>query len=181
MAIPIARIKEGCCNSDLSMWIMIDGDALDSVGSTCDKIIECSNKYILVEKKSLLFSFFDLCCKEIGQDLETYKDTQNGIIYLRITEVITLVQTIDEEVKKRLLSENIAKLLSSSLKKVSNTTHLLATQYDSTKTADMPIFYLYCKSGKPIDRIMSAWLSRDKKTPFIECTALKNKLMTECS
>jgi len=176
VAIPIAKIQEGCCNSDLSQFTIIEGDALDSAGSTCDKIIVCSDKYILVEEKSLLFGFFNLCFKELNIDLETYKYSNSGIIYLKITDVILQIQSLNINIKERILAENIASLLSTSLKKVSNTTHLLATQCDSTKTANMPIFYLYCNSGKPIDMIMSTWLSRDRKNVFIECTDLKKIL-----
>ena len=176
MAIPIGKIQEGCCDNDLSNFSIIDGDALDTVGSTCDKVIECSDKYILVEEKSLLFGFFNLCFNELGVDLETYKYDNNGITYLKITDVISLIQSLNTDVKERLLAENSTLLLSSSLKKVSNTTHILATQLDSTKTANMPIFYLYCNSGKPIDIIMSTWLSRNRKNVFIECNDLKNYL-----
>lgn len=177
MAIPIAKIKEGCCDSDLGQFTIIDGDNLDSIGSTCDKIIECSDKYILVEEKSLLFGFFNRCFKELNINLETYKYEDNGIIYLRISDVIESIQTLDINIKERILAENILSLLSTSLKKVSNTTNILATQYNSSKTANMPIFYLYCNSGKPIDRIMSTWLSRNRKNIFIECKDLKNYLI----
>lgn len=176
MAISIANIQEKCCDNDLSQFTIIDGDVLDNVGSTCDKIIECSDKYILVEEKSLLFGFFNLCFKELNIDLETYKYNNNGLMYLRITDVILQIQSLSRDVKERILAENIASLLSTSLKKVSNTTHLLATQHDSAKTANMQIFYLYCNSGKPIDMIISTWLSRDRKNVFIECNDLKNYL-----
>lgn len=176
MAIPIANIQEGCCDNNLSDFTIIDGDALDSVGSTCDKIIECSKKYILVEEKSLLFGFFNLCFKELNIDLEEYKYIESGIIYLKISDVISKVQTLNIDTKEKLLAENIAHLLTSSLKKVSNTTHILATQRDSSKTANMPIFYLYCNSGKPIDKIMSIWLSRSRKNVFIECHDLTEYL-----
>ncbi|MCD6432860.1 MAG: hypothetical protein J7L21_02355, partial [Sulfurimonas sp.] len=99
-----------------------------------------------------------------------------NIVHLRISDIISLIQSLNTDIKKRLLSENITSLLSSSLKKASNTTHILATQLNSAKTADMPIFYLYCNSGKPIDRIMSSWLSRNRKNVFIECSDLKTYL-----
>lgn len=174
MAISVASIQEGCCDSNLSQFTIIDGDSLDSVGSTCDKIIVCRDKYILIEEKSLLMAFFNLCCMEIGQDLESYK--YNNKSKLRIDDVISLVNSLNTEVKKRLLSENISNLIASSAKKASNTTHILATMFDSSKTNDMPIFYLYCNSGKPIDMIMSRWLSRNRKNIFIECNDLKNYL-----
>ena len=178
MAIPITKIQEGCCDNDLSCLGLniIDGDALDRVGSTCDKIIECNDKYILVEEKSLLLGFFNACLKELNRDLEAYKYDNNGIVYLKINDVITLIQSLDKNVKERILAENITHLLTSSLKKVSNTTHILAMKLDNTKTANMPIFYLYCNSGKPIDGIMSTWLSRNRKSVFIECADLKKYL-----
>ncbi|MEA2099037.1 MAG: hypothetical protein U9P72_02805 [Campylobacterota bacterium] len=180
MGIPVDTIKEGCCDNDLSNFIIIDGDDLDIIGSTCDKIIKCNDKYILVEEKSLLFGFFNECFNEMNIDIEEYKYLENDIVHLKIDDVIEKINGMDTEVKKRLLSENITNLLSSSLKKVSNTTHILATKFDNTKTANMPIFYLYCNSGKPIDGIMSRWLSRYKKDIFIECNALKDDLQQQC-
>lgn len=176
MAIPIAKIQEACCDNDLNDFSIIDGDSLDSVGFTCDKIIECSDKYILVEEKSLLFGFFNLCCIELDIDLEDYKYENTGVIYLKISDVISSISSLNTDIKERLLAENVASLLSTSLSKVSNTTHLLATQFNSNKTANMPIFYLYCNSGEPIDLIMSTWLSRNRKNIFIECNDLKNYL-----
>ncbi|MEA2018240.1 MAG: hypothetical protein U9N59_07315 [Campylobacterota bacterium] len=173
MAIPISNIQEGCCDTDLNQYTIIDGDSLDRIGSTCDKIIECHNQYILVEEKSLLFSFFNSCCNEMSQDLETYKYETHGITYLRITDVVNQINTLNIEVKKRLLAENINDLLFSSLKKVSNTTHILDTKFNSAKADKMQTFYLYCNSGKPIDLIMSTWLSRNRKNIFIECNDLK--------
>ena len=177
MAIPIAKIQEGCCDSDLSQFTIINGDSLDPVCPTCDKIIECSDKYILVEEKSLLFGFFNRCFNELDRDLETYKYKDNGTTYLKISEVIALIQSLNINVKEKILAENIAHLMATSLKKVSNTTHILATQFDSSKTGNMPIFYLYCNSGKPIDAIMSTWLSRDRKSVFIECKDFKKYLL----
>jgi len=176
VGIPLKSIKQGCCDNHLRF---VDGDLLDNVGSTCDKIIECDDKYILVEEKSLLLGFFNLCLNEINLDMEDYKYEEKSITYLRIDDILEIIHTIDTEIKKRLLSENMTNLLLSSLKKVSNTTHILATQFDNTKTADMPIFYLYCNSGKPIDRVISSWLSRNRKNIFIECNDLKNYLQNK--
>ncbi len=178
MAIPISNIQEGCCDIRLNSFTIHDGDTLDSVGSTCDKIIECNNTYILVEEKILLLSFFDKCCKELSEDLENYKYIEESITYLRIDEVITRIHTLSKDVKKRILAENLASLLMTSGKKASNTTQILCSNSDfnSEKTKNMPIFYLYCKSGKPIDRIMSNWLSRNRKNIFIECSVLRDNL-----
>lgn len=183
MAIPISHIKEGCCDNDLSSFTIIDGDSLDNAGSTCDKIIECSNKYILVEEKSLLFSFFDICCIEVGQKIDDYKYDQDGITYLRITDVISLISGMNIEIKKRLFHQAVNDLLFSSSKKASNTTSILALrpEYDSSKISNMLTFYLYCHSGTPIDTLMNTMVSlMNKKSPFIECITLKNRLLQIC-
>jgi len=180
VAIPVSSIQEGCCDSDLETFSLIDGDALDSVGSTCDKIIECNEKYYLVEEKSLLMGFFDLAMRELNDDLEAYKYQEENIVYLKIDEVIEKIHSLHLETKKRVLAESINSMLMTSLKKVSNTTDILAKQFDDSKTANMPIFYLYCKSGKSIDRIMSNYLSRNRKNIFIDCRRFKEKLEQEC-
>jgi len=183
VAIPVRNIQENCCDFDLSSFTVIDGDDLDRVGSTCDKIIECSDKYILVEEKSILFAFLNNCCTENSINLDTsYKYTDGEIEYLKITDVITnVVHPMNEEVKKRILSETITDLISTSGKKASNTTTLLATSFDVTKTKDMQVYYLYCNSGKPIDLIIQVYLDRFKKLKFIECQVLKQILEQECA
>ena len=89
MGIPLVNISEGCCN--LSDYNIIDGDSLDNTGSTCDIVIECLDKYILVEEKSLLLGFFDLCLKEKSLNLENYKFNDNGTTYLKISDVISII------------------------------------------------------------------------------------------
>ena len=179
MAIPVSSIKEGCCDNDLRSYNTFKGDNLDS-GPTCDIVIECSDKYILVEEKSVLFGFFHLCLKELRLDIDkNYKYNKNGTQYLKISEIISVIQGLSIEVKERILDENIENLLSTYSKKINNMTHILATQRDSNKTHNMQIFYLYCKSGKPIDRIMSTYLSRYRKKIFIECNDLKSYLQNK--
>jgi len=144
VAIPLSKIKEGCCDHNLTTLNIIDGDSLDDIGSTCDKIIECSEKYILVEEKSILFAFFNNCCNELHINLDdTYKYIDNGVEYLKISDLIDKV---------------------------------IHPMNEDTKTSDMSVFYLYCNSGKPIDRIMTTWLSRYKKNIFIECLTLQRQL-----
>jgi hypothetical protein len=180
VAIPVSKIKEHCCDNDLSNFNVIKGDLLDQVGSTCDLIIECNDKYILIEEKSILFDFLNKCCKEASIDLDaTYKYSNNNVTYLKVSEIInTIIQPMDINIKKRILSETITNMTCDSAKKASNTTDILNKRFDNAKTADMEILYLYCASGKAIDRIMNTWLSRYKKNFFIECQALKSKLQT---
>ena len=44
----------------------------------------------------------------------------------------------------------------------------------------MRAFYLYCNSGHPIDDVIHRLLTLYKKTIFIECLKLKEKLEQEC-
>ena len=182
MGIPVTSIHEGCCNSNLSEFSIIDGDLLDSVGSTCDKIIECSDKYILVEEKSIIFAFLNNCCNEISISLDDkYKFINDGVTYIDIDKIIDeVIRDMDINIKKRILSDTIVDMISTSAKKASNTTDILNKRYDASKTTNMAIFYLYCNSGKPIDMVMSSWLSRYKKEIFIECNDLKNDLQERC-
>ncbi|MFK5976940.1 MAG: hypothetical protein QM493_10560 [Sulfurovum sp.] len=180
MAIPLKKLKEGCCDSSLHSFSITNGDELDNVYATCDKIIECSDRYILIEEKSILLGFFDSCCIERGESLEEYKYFNGEVEYLKITELITLVQSMDNSIKKLLLAQTITNLMFSSAKKISNTTNLLCKQDDSDKTNGILTFYLYCSSGHPIDNILYAWLSEYKKNIFFECQDLKQKLEEEC-
>jgi len=181
VAIPLGKIKENCCDNDLSAFSITDGDELDKINSTCDKIIECSNKYILVEEKSILLGFFDKCCINLGKNLEDYKYVNYDIEYLKISDVISLIQSIAISEKKLMLSEIITSLLFSSAKKISNTTSLLCKQDETDKTDGILTFYLYCSSGHPIDTILYSWLSGYKNNIFLECQDLKVKLEEECT
>jgi len=178
VAIRLSTIKQGCCNDFLDSFNIIDGDSLDDVGSTCDKIIECEDKYILIEEKSLLIGFFDRCCNELGNSLDDYKYTDDDVEYLQMTQLQLDTHALSSEVKMRLLEQTRADLLATSARKASNTTHLLS---DKSKTANMDIFYLYCNSGKPIDKIIYTWLSSNRKNIFIECQDLKERLDVMCT
>ena len=180
MAIPIKNIKEGCCDANLASYSIIDMDALDNIGSTCDKVIECRDKYYLVEEKSISLSFLDNCCRELGIRLDEYKYMDGDIQYLKISEIIGLIQPMHIEVKRRILSDTIVNMINTSAKKASNTTDILNKRFNNQKTSNMPTFYLYCNSGKPIDMIIHRLLKNYKKTTFIECLKLKEKLAEEC-
>ncbi len=181
MDILVSSVKEKCCDRQLSSYPIIDMDCLDNVGSTCDKVVECNGKYYLVEEKSIVFAFLDNCCKEINKSVDDYKYFNNEVEYLRIDNVIALIHPMNIEIKKRILSDTIVNLIHDSAKKASNTTDVLNKQFDSTKTNNMPIFYLYCNSGTPIDMIINRILEKYKRTFFIECLKLQEKLNKECA
>ncbi len=180
MAIPIKNIKQGCCDTHLSSYNVINMDYLDNIGSTCDKVIECNHKYYLVEEKSISLAFLDSCCRELSLKLDDFKYMNEDLQYLKINEIINLIQPMDIEVKRRILSDTIVNMINTSAKKASNTTDILNKQFNNSKTSSMPIIYLYCNSGKAIDRVIHRLLQNYKNTPFIECLKLKEKLENEC-
>ena len=182
MAIPINIIKERCCDTDLSQFTIIDGDkeakSFNKINksdySSVDKIIECQDKYYLVEEKSISLGFLDRCCEK--KEFDTFKS--NGI--LNISRLIKeKIQPLDISIKKQKLQDTIDDLLSSQSKKVKDMTYILNERFDNNKTSNMPLFYLYCNTTKEIDMIINRVLQL-KKTPFIECKKLKQKLQEEC-
>ncbi|MEA2028985.1 MAG: hypothetical protein U9N49_08415 [Campylobacterota bacterium] len=175
MGIHIEALKEGCCEYPTQLNFL-DGDAFDANRATCDKVIECDDKYILVEEKSFIFGFFDSCCQEKKKSIGAF--IEDGKLSDRLISFIDENYTLEE--KRRVFAESVTKLFISSLDKVSNTTHILATEYNSDKSKNMPIIYLYCKSGKsPIDRLATLSLSKyknEKKQVMVECSKLEKFL-----
>lgn len=181
MAIPLKSLKEKCCDSHLASFSVMEMDCLDNVGSTCDKVIECEDKYYLVEEKSITLSFLDACCSELNLKLDDYKYIEAEVSYLKINDIVELIQAMHVEVKKRILSDTIVNMTNTSAKKASNTTDILNKQFNNQKTSNMSAFYLYCNSRHPIDDLIHRLLTRYKKTIFIECLKLKEKLEQECA
>ena len=181
MGIHLKDLKEGCCDKYPSSLTYLDGDKFDANRATCDKIIECSDKYILVEEKSFLLGFLNACCDEAKTNLGSFMD--DDMINNELMTFIDNKFTLEE--KKRIFAESVTRLFMSSLDKVSNTTHILATDYDNNKSKNMPIVYLYCKSGKSaIDKLASLSLAKyknEKKQVMIECGKLEKFLQQkEC-
>ena len=175
MGIHLSALQEGCCELPPTLSFL-DGDEFDANRATCDKIIECETKYILVEEKSFILGFLQACCKEkkvnFGKFIEDDSLTDEFIGFIE--------ENFTREEKKYLFAESVTKLFMSSLDKVSNTTHILATQYSAEKSKNMPIIYLYCNSGNsPIDKLASLSLSKyknEKKQVMIECQKLEKFL-----
>lgn len=175
MGIHLDNLKEGCCEYPTSLSYL-DGDTFDPNRATCDKIIECNDKYILVEEKSFVLGFFNACCAEKKKSLGNF--LQEGILNDKLICFIDDNFTLEE--KKRIFAENVVQLFMSSLEKVSNTTHILATNYNTDKSKNMPIIYLYCKSGQSkIDKLISLSLAKyknEKKQVMVECVKLEKFL-----
>lgn len=175
MGIHLSTLQEGCCEYP-EVLSFFDGDRFSADSPTCDKVLECNEKYILVEEKSFILGFFNDCCKEkrvtFGSFIEDGTVKDDFITF--IDENFTL------EEKKRIFAESVTKLFMSSLEKVSNTTHILATEHSKQKSKNMPIIYLYCKSGiSKVDKLISLSLAKyknEKKQVMVECSKLEKFL-----
>jgi len=171
VGIHLASLTEGCCEYPSSVSLL-DGDKLSSNRATCDKVIECNDRYILVEEKSFILGFFNECCNEKGKKLNNFLDKETLIDDF----FVFVEESFSTEEKRRLFAESVTKLFMSSLDKVSNTTHFLATSYDPKKSENMPVIYLYCKSGvSKVDKLASISLSKyknEKKQVMVECSQL---------
>jgi hypothetical protein len=86
-----------------------------------DRWAWCEDKYYLVEEKSITLSFLDNCCRELNLKLDDYKYMDSEIQYLKISEVISLIQPMNNETKRRILSDTIVNMINTSAKKASNT------------------------------------------------------------
>ena len=179
MAIPLKNITEGCCDTHLAKFIILDGDALDPQGSTIDKVIECKDRYYLIEEKSILLDFFNKVCKKRKMKFHNFKYTEQNCEYFDFTQISEQLNEMSLEEKQALFNESIIDMIGSSGKKASNTTDILNKKYDNTKTSNMPMIYLYCNSGKAIDKIVQRVLQKRKIT-FFECQKLRAKLEQEC-
>ena len=180
MGIRLDKLKEGCCDYPDSLSYL-DGDSFDANRATCDKIIECDDRYILVEEKSFILGFFNTCCAEKKKSLGSF--VEEGVLNDDLITFINKNFTFEE--KKRIFAESVTTLFMSSLDKVSNTTHILATEHSTSKSENMPIIYLYCKSGKSkIDTLASLSLAKyknEKKQVMVECDKLEKFLQKkEC-
>jgi len=179
VGIHLESLQEGCCQKYPTSLSYRDGDRLDANHATCDKIIECDDKYILVEEKSFILAFFDNSCKEERKNIADF--IVDGIIDDAL--LVFIDETFSLDAKRRIFAESVTTLFMSSLDKVSNTTHILATKYDHEKSKNMPIVYLYCKSGRSkIDKLASLSLAKyknEKKQVMVECDKLEKFLQTK--
>lgn len=178
MGISIKNLSEGCCEDIEKLPNIFKGDELDPNNETCDIIIECEDKYILVEEKSLFLGFFNECCKIGGENLGFYKSDDKSEIK---DELIEKIHKLENSKKNELFAQNVATLLMSSLEKVSTTTNILSTDpsFDNNKAKAMPTFYLYCETNTKIDELAKVLLRKymnNKKQTFIECKRLTEYL-----
>ena len=65
MGISLSSLSEGCCDRLNSLTtIDLDEYKKNKSNSSIDRLLECSDKYILIEEKSFLLDYFRLAAIE---------------------------------------------------------------------------------------------------------------------
>lgn len=172
MGVCISSLEEGCCEY-LNNLGCIDGDALSDTEPTVDNILECDDKYVLIEEKSFLLDFFRKSCK----DRKKFSD----FIKNRILEddFFDFLNTLDKKEKSTLFRQCSLELLEEIPRKVTTT---LAYLEDTEKTKNSKNVILYCNSGTEIDKIASIIFARynnEEKNTVIECKQLEKFLQVK--
>ena len=169
MGVCISSLEEGCCNY-LTSLSPIDGDSLDSSKKTVDNVLECDDKYILIEEKSFILDFFRKAC--IGRKKFSHF-IKDGILE---DEFFDFLGTLNEVEKHEVFEKSALGLLDVMPAKVGTTLTYLK---DKTKVSNSLNVILYCKSETEIDRLASILFARynnEEENTVIECQKLEKFL-----
>jgi len=182
VGIPLTRLTEGCCEA-LNTLDCIDMDekkiAFDGSMASCDRVLECPTHFIYIEEKSFLLDFFN----KIQKEYSCIMHIKDGEIP---DEFLEYLHTISVESKKVNLALSIMDKMSSSAKKVKDTTVILCSDpaIDTNKLKNIPIVYVYCESGLEVDKLFSLMLTRyikNKEIVIVECAKLEKFLRSNCA
>lgn len=169
MGVCISELEEGCCDY-LESLDTTDGDSFTDASPTIDNILECNDKYLLIEEKSFLLHFFKQSCK--GR--KKYSSfINNGILE---DEYFTFLATLTKEEKSKTFKDCSLNLLDAIPRKVVTT---IAYLDDKVKVANSKNIILYCDSGTEIDQIASIIFARynnEEENTVIECNKLERFL-----
>lgn len=172
MGISLKSLSEGCCEYLESLGcINLDEEKEDKTMSSVDKVLECDDKYVFIEEKSFLLEYFRLA----GERNNTKFCPKNGIVTDDFLDNISKLQT---ETKKELMYKALADKLLSISDKVRDTTLILSNKDNANeKLKNAETIYLYCKSGTPIDAILSiTFNSKNHREKIIACCDLQKYL-----
>ena len=169
MGVCIKDLEEKCCGY-LTSLSPRSGDDFDDNQKTIDNILECKDKYILIEERSFILDFFRKAC--IGRKKFSHF-IQDG----RLEEdFFTFLETISSEEKSNLFRKSAMELLDAIPDKVRVTLSYLE---DKVKTSNSLNVILYCKSETEIDKIASILFARynnEEENTILECDKLEKFL-----
>ena len=169
MGVCISSLEEGCCDY-LTSLSPIDGDTFDSKKKTVDNILECDDKYILIEEKSFILDFFRKVCKGKKKFSHFIKE---GMLE---DTFFDFLGTLESSEKRKVFQASALELLDAMPEKVQTTLTYLD---NDVKVSNSINVILYCKSETEIDRLASILFARyndEEENTVIECDKLEKFL-----
>ena len=172
MGIRIKEIEEGCCD-ELNNRHPLKGDRLDDHQKTIDNILECDDKYVLIEERSFIMDFFRKA--SIGRKKFSHF-IRNGVLE---DDFFVFLSTLGKKEKHEIFKKSALELLEAIPEKVENTLMYLENK---TKVDNSLNVILYCKSETEIDKIASiifAKYNNEEENTVLECQKLEKYLQTK--
>lgn len=169
MGVCIEHLEEKCCDY-LTSLSPINGDDLDENNKTVDNILECNDKYILIEEKSFILDFFRKSCVGRKRFSHFIKD---GMLE---DDFFDFLNTLDKKEKSDVFKKGSLELLDVMPQKVKITLTYLENE---TKISNSLNIILYCNSGTEIDKIASVIFARynnEEENTVLECQKLEKFL-----
>ena len=169
MGICIATLEEGCCEY-LNNLDTHDGDQDTDNNPTIDNILECDDKYVLIEEKSFLLHFFRNVCKGKKKFSSFISNGDLDDSYF------AFLATFTKKEKSDIFKKCSLELLDEMPKKVETSIRYLEHE---NKIENSKNVILYCNSGTEIDVIASILFARynnEEENTVLECSKLKKFL-----
>ena len=169
MGVCIADLEQGCCEY-LNNLDTYDVDEDTDSNPTIDNILECDDKYILIEEKSFLLHFFRNACRG-RKKFNSFID--NGELN---DSYFDFLATFSKEEKSDIFKKCSLELLEEMPKKVTTTIGYLEHE---NKIENSKNVILYCNSSTEIDVIASILFARynnEEENTVLECGKLKKFL-----
>jgi len=174
VGISLSTLTEGCCEHLKKLSTTnLDDYKSDKCSSSIDRLLECDDKYILIEEKSFLLDYFRLAGKEAKIQFQPIDEKVQD----------TFLETIKElprETKEKIMYKSFSEKTLSSADKIKDTMILLCQDenFCNEKIKKSKIIYLYCKSNNLyVDKLLNIiFNSKQADKKIIECSKLDKYL-----
>ena len=187
MGILIKKLSEGCCEHlekrDDKIYLDEYKKKNEQYASkaSIDHLIECKDKYILIEEKSFILDYLRLAGKEIKEVFQPI----NGEIK---DEFLDKLKNLNRDKKEKIGYKSAFDMILSFFDKIKDTMVLLYDddKFKNEKIKDAKIVYLYCKPKgfflqlKIFDIIFNKKFVK-QKIKIVECSGFPKFLKENCS
>ncbi len=184
MGILVTELGEGCCEhlEKRDDKIYLDEykkkDKQYASKASIDYLIECKDKYILIEEKSFIIHYLRLAGEEIEENFKTKDGEIND-------EFLDKLKNLNRDKKEKIGYKSAFDMILSSFDKIKDTMVLLYDddKFKNEKIKDAKIVYLYCKPKDfPQFKIFNILFNRKSSMrKIVECSDFPNFLEKNCS